>query len=491
MSINRLSSTSITTVLISEEHKEKEVNTLSIEDPEGKTQKRRLDSYGWYFVFFIVLPTWPFLRIYYSGILNLSFYLAILCLFTLTGIFIGVFPISVCIFFLVIYIAMVLVEFILFLQQPADPLSPTIRKTFSYWDEMTSLQRHLIIKPSWPSWFRRLFGWLSRYFYPLLLLSIPMQLILAICVGDTATVVPIETCLEDFILLKGMEYSIFQLTIMLDAKEINKEMLVFYSSYSVEAIYPTTLLIKKLTDKWRSSIANFVIIDIGQNISILIMIFIIIASQFVDVPFFTDWLKNEKSLILQYEAQIGTYKSKLWLYLAYGIYSFFVKLTFTYQINSFDRKMKTSFKSIVNQLSYIILVPQSFLQLNRDGKKYTPTPNELIKWEDICFNENAYEDLFETKKDIIRPLLKSIQREEETSELTYRQLNENISRHVQLSLDRFNLIRSRYEEFFSVVEYKIFGLLTVNKQLLVSVSIAAVTAGFGYLVTYGRSHLMQ
>ena len=278
---------------------------------------------------------------------------------------------------------------------------------------------------------------------------------------------------------------------MLDAKDINKEMSEFYTNYSVESIYPTTLFIKKLTGKWRSSISNFVINDIGQNISILIMIFIIIAIQFVELPFLTDWLRNEKSLILLYEAQIGSYKYKLWSYLAFGIYSFFIKLTFTYQINSFDRKMKTSFKSIVNQLSYTILVPQSFLQINRDGKNYTPTLNELIKWEDICFNEDAYEDLFETKKDIIRPLLKSIQREEETSELSYRQLNENISRHVQLSLDRFNLIRNRYEEFFSVVEYKIFGLLTVNKQLLVSGSIAVMTAGFGYLVTYGRSHLIQ
>ena len=51
----------MTTVLISEKHKEKGMNTLSIEDPEGKTQKRRLDSYGWYFVFLIVLPIWPFL----------------------------------------------------------------------------------------------------------------------------------------------------------------------------------------------------------------------------------------------------------------------------------------------------------------------------------------------------------------------------------------------------------------------------------------------
>ena len=108
----------------------------------------------------------------------------------------------------------------------------------------------------------------------------------------------------------------------------------------------------------------------------------------------------------------------------------------------------------------------------------------------FCFNEEAYEDLFQTKKDIIRPLLKSIQREEETSELTYRQLNENVSHYVKLSLDRFNLIRDRYEQFFKVVEYKIFGLLAVNIRLLTSGCIAALTAAFGYLITYGRSHLI-
>ena len=67
---------------------------------------------------------------------------------------------------------MVLAEFILFLQQPVDPLSPTIRKTFSYWDEMTSLERHLTINPSWPSWFRQFSEWSNRYIYPLLLSSL-------------------------------------------------------------------------------------------------------------------------------------------------------------------------------------------------------------------------------------------------------------------------------------------------------------------------------
>ena len=386
MSTRRKSSISMTTVLISEERKEKKAEALSIGNSEEKTQKRRLDDYRWYFAFFIALFIWPFLRICYSGMLNISFYLATTCLFTLVGICIGIFPISISIYFFVIYIAMVLAEFILFLQQPADPLAETIRNTFNCWDEMTSLKRHVQIKPSWPSWFRRLSEWTYRYIYPMMVLPLAQRLIPGQG-GDINSIAVnmMEGFLEIFILLKGMEYSIFQLTIMLDAKDINKEMSAFYSNYSVEAIYPTTLFIKKLTDKWRSSIANFVIIDIGQNISIMIIVFIILATHFVNLPFFTDWFQNEKSLLLQYGVQIGGYKFKIWIYLGLGAYSFLVKLTFTYQINSFDRKMKKNFKSIVDQFSYIILVPQSFLQINRDGKKYTPTPNELIKWEDILF----------------------------------------------------------------------------------------------------------
>lgn len=164
-----------------------------------------------------------------------------------------------------------------------------------------------------------------------------------------------------------------------------------------------------------------------------------------------------------------------------------------YERNNVNNKIQELCDNLTYQLTYIGKFPQILLRFENDGKTYSPAANDLIKWDDVNVNKDSYNKVFKSlPEDSFNPipsLLNMIKEEEGLFELKYKDLMPFISQYAQLSLDRFSILIEAYQESFKKIEYKLLGILEINKALLFKVGVSAFTSVAAYLLAYAQGHM--
>ena len=453
------------------ESKLTKLNSL-IEDDKPEAPPSRTSKL-WYLLFPILFVIWPIGRLIYANKVSFNAIMAFHSMVIWACIYANIFPAAFCIYFFIIYTGTVYMEFDLFLHLPNEGFHQTIKNTIDFSEGLIPLQ--VMIDT---------FGKHYTLKFVLAILT-PVVIIGLIIFSDG----------QEFALIFGASLSLFLVaafksyqigalyrTISYDLKEVGEVLDEFIADYDCEKMYQTSIYLKKTTERWSYNMKVFMIVDYSQVLSLFIISGLCFA-YFFNPGVVSSLFVTDSPVIDTNEGYRIFVLLIVLIYALYGIRLLIWKLLTCYSITSRSEDVESKFEDIYKQLSYIIQVPHSFLKIAKEGQFYNPTPNDIIAWTDISFNERNFRRLFDEDESFIMPLVKSIEMDEGVQEVSFKQLKRLISESAEKSIKSFDLIKKDYDNLYEIVEYKFFGVFAINKQFINKTFATMGTAVIGFLFT--------
>ena len=454
---------------------------------KGNTRKRQsfeTRSTWWYLLFPLVLFLWPLIRIFCCKKFNFSLCAAILAIIVLFGMFFDVFTLSLYSYFFVNYGSVVLVEFSIFLNRPIEPLPQSIRQAIDDCDEMGVYNR---LSSAGKRQIRIL---IVFTFLIILIADIVVTIYYKVSTDFyenfgmlELTFLHInESALFTFVLLKSIEFASFYIYATDDLKQIDTAIYDFFEKYDSATIYKTNFDIRKSIVHWRSVFQTFALMDFAQTLSFVGLLFLLIARHFVTIDYLTNYLITEDALMNETQVFTDGSNFTIMAYLGFSACALSIKFIFSFQATSIHSQIKSQLNELKTHLTYFSQIPESFIK-SKDLKI-----DQEIEWTDDDFDKIAYEKLFDAERNILGPLITFIKEREGKGKFSYRFLIEVIPRYAVLSLGRLDLVETEYDKFYSVIEYKLFGLFAINQSLMIKIGTAVFTAIVTWACKYAKDH---
>ena len=473
-------------------HDESGINSL-------QPHRRKL----WYLTFPIALCIWPLIRIMQRGATGLTFgmFRAFPVLYIFASIITRSFPSILCMYFYVIYSAVVLIEFSAFMAQPYEGLWTTIDKAFIFCNGLTlnrtkrTSQRlrtyaivitPIIVLPI----VSLLFFYSGCYIYDddwkensLLALNSLIQ----IQNYDDATGgycthpylnSAASAALIVFGTLNAYEIAAFYKAKQEDFEEINQGVTDFVNTGDVKKMVETSNFYKKLGNVWKKDLDLLRIIDFIQTIATTLLL----------LPLFSLFFKWDLGFLKRYTQFTPTNEIYLVLTIAAcilcGVLCFLYKLFCCLKwTTSYNNKLILRFDDINRQLNLIIDSPESFVRSLKNVHA-EPKPNDLIRYSDIFIIELPDIFSFKDTDKLIKPIVQSIKNKRESQEIAYKDLERLISKKAKRLIRSYDFLKQDYLNLYNIIEYKLLGIVPLQSDLVKKLFAAAGAGILGGAYTF-------
>ena len=451
----------------------------------------------WPLRFLVALVIWPFLRIRYNSQLNVGVVVAYSSLVVLLPISLRILPSIFCLYFSIFYLATVWVEFSIFMRQPRDEgFSKSIRDTISCME--IDLPLEMFGK-------RRKMKFLIAMVIPLILLvgslgNSPFD----ISRVDTITTQDVRLLRFNFgsyyisgarsfmesddlsggfhsnpwlysagsfslfiiTLLIGYEIGVFYRTIDFQLREVNNYVHSFIHSYDTAQVEEMSIYFKNRRESWIERTRPFRIIDFAQTISLLVPILSELPFYFGDGVHFTEGYWNR---FLPSALDVASFKFVLFLNLDVCIGMYIWKLTKCLGVSTHAQNIEKKLIDLNQELVFIQEFPQLFVRVIQKGKTVAPSPKDIVRWSDIVVNKRINDELLERDESLTKMLLQQLEKSEAAEELTFKEVCDLITHDAKTTITAFHRLKIEYEKLYSVVEYRLMGLIPLNRKTLSTV----------------------
>ena len=492
-----------------------------------KEDPKREFSATWYLLFPVVFIIWPFIRLFYSK--QISFIVAMACnsLTVMFCIFIRhSVPTIYCVYFYIIYCGTVFTEYYFFLSTPYEGFRKTTKKTIDFYEGLFSTEV------------------MTRTFGRFYKIQFVIAILLPIITGAFIKIFNIKIKFDNNILdhaddadgyddyngnvdpdyldvftfysnyqyyekvsdqddfaegfedhpasylcacvalfcltvYKSFEIGVFYKTIFSGLTEVGEELDKTINNYNNSRIYETCIYLKNTTVKWNYNIKAFMMVDYSQTLSLIALI------GLFGLLLYSTAKQLAWSFVPASYMDLTMLAGSMIITILIATIMFIWKLFSCYSIRSCTQKVNDRFENIDKQLSQITQAPRLFIKTTRNNRPFDPSHEEIVKWSEISFDEKNYSRLFDdSEENFMVPLLRSIEKKENVSNINFREAERLISENARSSMETFDLLKKDYEDLIKVVEYKFFGVFEVDTALLVQVSGIALTSLVTFLHNY-------
>ena len=485
------------------EDSSRKMTMFALEALRRKKAMSTKPSSRWILSFPVALLIWPFVRLIYSSHLNVGVVVALNSLIIFLCMSLRVFPTIFCVYFYIFYVTSVWIEFDVFRRQPrGEGFVKSIRDTISYMETIMPLE---------------MFGKRRKVKFTIAMI-IPLM-VLAGCLTDS----PFDISALDSIrqikstenvsfyydewfyicrslldsddfsggfhsnpwlysagcfslliiaLLKGYEIGIFYRTINFQLQGINRYVDSFISSYDITQVEEMSIYFKNRRESWIERTKLFRIMDFNQTLSLTIPILSLCLLLFVGDR--EHFLAGYWNRFLPSAVDIDYFRINVELHIFFCIVMYIWKLTRCFAITTHTKIVDTRLTDVHQELAFIQEFPQIFIRIIKKDQIVVPAPKDIVRWSDIVINQRINDELLDKDHSLIKVLLKALERNEAAEELTFREVCDLITRDAKTTTTAFNRLKMEYDKLFSVVEYKLMGLIPLNKK-----TVSTVIVGLG------------
>ena len=432
----------------------------------------------------VVLLIWPCLRIYYSKRISLCTVMAFHSLLMMIFIMQHIVPTFVCIYFYVLYCGTVLTEFNYFLTMPRESFQTAVKKTIDFFEglfftdmmvrahgkQYKILLTFIALIPICILLYAASAFPARSYFdhngnYTIYGISYYYGEYLQFQTSDSANggyynhpALYTGACWTILLIaiVMSIQIILFYKKIAPELKNVGNEINKFITSSEGYQNYEASVYFKNVGEEWRYRVKAFILIDYTLTLSLITLICLLGASVYI---IFND---------LQYsffpgEIEYDILSTALGLYTMVGILMWIWKMFACGSIRSCALDVESKFKNIDKQLSSIMESPYSYVQVTKANKVFSAAPKDVIKWTDVTFNHNNYQRLFGDDENFIKPILSFIESQEGVPEIAFKELKVFISQKAESLRKSLRIMKADYDELYSVIEYKFFGVVPVSK----------------------------